>query len=86
MSILVHIKVLKPIDLYFVNKNVFFNQNFPVNDLIKCDENSNTEYWFIHTMKEADQIKRKGQMMENLECEEFKQLWNSFLHGTILYI
>lgn len=36
---------------------------------------------FIQTVKEADQIKHKGRIIEDMKKDDHKKLWNSLVLG-----
>uniref|UniRef100_A0A915J3Z4 Autophagy protein 5 n=1 Tax=Romanomermis culicivorax TaxID=13658 RepID=A0A915J3Z4_ROMCU len=54
-------------------------KNYPENEL-ECDDKCNVEFIFIQTLKEADQMKHRGHVIENLQCHDYKQLWNNFIY------
>jgi autophagy-related protein 5 len=52
---------------------------FPVNELIHFPDKKSIEAHYMATLKEADALKHKGQVIGNMQEHYHKQLWNSLL-------
>lgn len=57
---------------------VHFDQ-FPEQDLIRFPNQESIEAHYMSTVKEADALKHKGQMISEMQRRDHKQLWNSLL-------
>uniref|UniRef100_A0A8C1EBX6 Autophagy protein 5 n=1 Tax=Cyprinus carpio carpio TaxID=630221 RepID=A0A8C1EBX6_CYPCA len=56
------------------NVTVHF-KNFPEHDLLHCTSNSVIEAHFMSCIKEADALKHKGQVINDMQKKDHKQLW-----------
>jgi autophagy-related protein 5 len=52
---------------------------FPENELIRFPDKESIEAHYMSTLKEADALKHKGQIMGDMQKRDHKQLWNSLL-------
>ena len=52
---------------------------FPENELIRFPEKESIEAHYMSTLKEADALKHKGQIIGDMQKRDHKQLWNSLL-------
>ncbi|UJR37955.1 hypothetical protein I4U23_030639 [Adineta vaga] len=52
---------------------------FPENELIRFSDKESIEGYYMSTLKEADALKHKGQIVGDMRKRDHKQLWNSFL-------
>jgi autophagy-related protein 5 len=52
---------------------------FPENDLIRFPDKEAIEAHFMSTLKEADALKHKGQIIGDMQKRDHKQLWNSLV-------
>jgi len=52
---------------------------FPENDLIRFPDKESIEGHYMSTLKEADALKHKGQIIGDMQKRDHKQLWNSLL-------
>uniref|UniRef100_A0A672GRD1 Uncharacterized protein n=1 Tax=Salarias fasciatus TaxID=181472 RepID=A0A672GRD1_SALFA len=50
-------------------------KNFPDSDLLHCPSNSVIEAHFMSSIKEADALKHKGQVVNDMQKKDHKQLW-----------
>ncbi|XP_034030292.1 autophagy protein 5 isoform X1 [Thalassophryne amazonica] len=50
-------------------------KNFPDRDLLHCPCNSVIEAHFMSSIKEADALKHKGQVINDMQKKDHKQLW-----------
>ncbi|KAK1171154.1 autophagy protein 5 isoform X1, partial [Acipenser oxyrinchus oxyrinchus] len=50
-------------------------QNFPEKDLLHCTSNYVIEAHFMSCIKEADVLKHKGQVINEMQKKDHKQLW-----------
>jgi autophagy-related protein 5 len=52
---------------------------FPENELIRFPDKDSIEAHYMSTLKEADALKHKGQIISDMQKRDHKQLWNSLL-------
>jgi autophagy-related protein 5 len=52
---------------------------FPENELIHFPDKESIEAHYMSTLKEADALKHKGQIISDMQKRDHKQLWNSLL-------
>ncbi|CAF1089063.1 unnamed protein product [Adineta ricciae] len=52
---------------------------FPENELIRFPDRESIEAYYMSTLKEADALKHKGQIIGDMQRRDHKQLWNSLL-------
>jgi len=52
---------------------------FPESELIRFPDKESIEAYFMSTLKEADALKHKGQIIGDMRERDHKQLWNSLL-------
>jgi autophagy-related protein 5 len=52
---------------------------FPEGELIRFPDKESMEAYFMSTLKEADALKHKGQIIGDMQKRDHKQLWNSLL-------
>lgn len=50
-------------------------KNFPQRDLLHCPSNSVIEAHFMSSIKEADALKHKSQVVNDMQKKDHKQLW-----------
>ncbi|XP_016383287.1 autophagy protein 5 [Sinocyclocheilus rhinocerous] len=50
-------------------------KNFPERDLLHCPSNSVIEAHFMSCIKEADALKHKSQVINDMQKKDHKQLW-----------
>uniref|UniRef100_A0A3B3SR57 Autophagy protein 5 n=1 Tax=Paramormyrops kingsleyae TaxID=1676925 RepID=A0A3B3SR57_9TELE len=50
-------------------------KNFPLQDLLHCPSNSVIEAHFMSCIKEADALKHKGAVVNEMQKKDHKQLW-----------
>ncbi|KAG7475257.1 hypothetical protein JOB18_028283 [Solea senegalensis] len=50
-------------------------KNFPDQDLLHCSSNSVVEAHFMSSIKEADALKHKSQVINDMQKKDHKQLW-----------
>uniref|UniRef100_A0A3P9Q3P9 Autophagy protein 5 n=1 Tax=Poecilia reticulata TaxID=8081 RepID=A0A3P9Q3P9_POERE len=50
-------------------------KNFPDQDLLHCPSNSIVEAHFMSSIKEADSLKHKSQVVNDMQKKDHKQLW-----------
>ncbi|XDV40971.1 hypothetical protein PO909_009940, partial [Leuciscus waleckii] len=50
-------------------------KNFPEHDLLHCTSNSVIEAHFMSSIKEADALKHKSQVINDMQKKDHKQLW-----------
>ncbi|XP_033740992.1 autophagy protein 5-like [Pecten maximus] len=55
-------------------------QCFPEEDLLHCSSKEVVESHFISTVKEADTLKHRGQVINSMQKRDHKQLWSGLLH------
>lgn len=70
-------------DLHGNSKNLPWNltvhyQNFPEDELLHCPSKDAVESHFISTLKEADVLKHRGQVINGMQKKDHKQLWTGF--------
>lgn len=56
-------------------------QNFPDRDLLHCQSNSTVEAHFMSSIKEADALKHKSQVINDMQKKDHKQLWMGLQNG-----
>lgn len=56
-------------------------QNFPDHDLLHCLSNSIVEAHFMSCIKEADALKHKSQVVNDMQKKDHKQLWMGLQNG-----
>lgn len=56
-------------------------QNFPDHDLLHCPSNSIIEAHFMSSIKEADALKHKSQVVNDMQKKDHKQLWMGLQNG-----
>ncbi|XP_063598057.1 autophagy protein 5-like [Penaeus indicus] len=49
--------------------------HFPEHELIKCSSREVVESHFLSSLKEADGLKHRGQIITNMQSKDHKQLW-----------
>lgn len=52
---------------------------FPENEIIRFPDKESIEAHFMTTLKEADALKHRGQIIGDMQKRDHKQLWNSLL-------
>lgn len=58
--------------------NVHFSK-FPEQELIRFPDKESIEAFYMNTLKEADALKHKGDIIGGMHKRDHKQLWNSFV-------
>ena len=53
--------------------------NFPEGEIIRFPDKESVEAHYMSTLKEADALKHKGQIVGDMQKRDHKQLWNSLL-------
>jgi len=61
------------------NLTVHF-QNYPSEELMRCGSRDVVEAHFMSTVKEADALKRKSQVINGMQKKDHKQLWMGLLN------
>lgn len=56
-------------------------QSFPDSDLLHCPSNSVIEAHFMSSIKEADALKHKSQVVNDMQKKDHKQLWMGLQNG-----
>ncbi|ELU00231.1 hypothetical protein CAPTEDRAFT_151400 [Capitella teleta] len=56
-------------------------QNFPDGDLLECHSKDAVEAHFMSTVKEADSLKHRSQIINTMQRKDHKQLWSALLNG-----
>lgn len=56
-------------------------QNFPDHDLLHCPSSSVIEAHFMSSIKEADALKHKSQVVNDMQKKDHKQLWMGLQNG-----
>lgn len=56
-------------------------QHFPDRDLLRCSSSAVIEAHFMSTIKEADAFKHKGQVINDMQKKDHKQLWMGLQNG-----
>uniref|UniRef100_A0A3Q1AZP3 Autophagy protein 5 n=1 Tax=Amphiprion ocellaris TaxID=80972 RepID=A0A3Q1AZP3_AMPOC len=56
-------------------------KNFPDHDLLHCPSNSVIEAHFMSSIKEADALKHKSQVVNDMQKKDHKQLWMGLQNG-----
>lgn len=56
-------------------------QDFPEEDLIRCSTRSAIESSFISTIKEADTLKHRGDIMSSLQKKDHNMLWTGLVNN-----
>lgn len=51
-------------------------RDFPERDLLRCPSRDAVEAHFMSSVKEADALKHKAQVINNMQKRDHKQLWN----------
>ncbi|KAG9342721.1 hypothetical protein JZ751_015583 [Albula glossodonta] len=57
--------------------------DFPERDLLHCPSNSVIEAHFMSSIKEADALKHKGQVVNEMQKKDHKQLWMGLQNGDL---
>lgn len=57
-------------------------QSFPEHDLLHCPSHSVIEAHFMSSIKEADALKHKSQVVNDMQKKDHKQLWMGLQNGT----
>lgn len=55
-------------------------QEFPDDELLHCPSKDAVESQFMSTLKEADCLKHKGQVINSMQKKDHKLLWTGLLH------
>lgn len=76
---LVHHKILYIFDRFCKLRLIL--QDFPERDLLHCPSSSVIEAHFMSSMKEADALKHKGQIINDMQKKDHKQLWMGLQNG-----
>lgn len=68
-------------DLYGNPENLPWNltvhfKDFPEDKLMHCPKEDAVESFFMSSLKEADFIKHRGSVMNNMQARDHRQLWN----------
>ncbi|MED6249567.1 autophagy protein 5 [Ataeniobius toweri] len=58
-------------------------KNFPDQDLLHCSSNSVVEAHFMSSIKEADALKHKSQVVNDMQKKDHKQLWMGLHNGKM---
>lgn len=61
--------------------SLFFVQNFPEDELLHCHKKEVIEAHFMSSIKEADVLKHRGQVINNMQKRDHKQLWSGLQNG-----
>lgn len=63
------------------NKFSCWFQDFPEEELLHCVSKDAVESHFMSSIKEADSLKHRGQVINSMQKRDHKQLWTGLLHG-----
>jgi len=58
-------------------------ENFPEKEIIHCSSKDAIRSHFMSSIKEADALKHKGQIINNMQEKDHHQLYLGFSNGTI---
>lgn len=56
-------------------------KNFPEDELLHCPNKEAVEAHFMATVKEADVLKHRSQVINGMQKKDHKQLWTGFQNG-----
>lgn len=56
-------------------------QRFPEEEVIRCTSKDVVESQFMQMVKEADQIKHRGEIISVMQKKDHKQLWSGLASG-----
>lgn len=65
----------------FLLSYLFSLQNFPEKDLLHCHSKDVIEAHFMASIKEADALKHKSQVINEMQKKDHKQLWMGLQNG-----
>nr|KAG5711007.1 hypothetical protein BaRGS_013741 [Batillaria attramentaria] len=76
-------------DLYGDPKNLPWHltvhyENFPEDELLHCPSKEAVEAHFMATVKEADALKHRSQVINGMQKKDHKQLWTGFQNGRVV--
>lgn len=54
--------------------------DFPAKDIVRCNTKSQIETSFMSSIKEADELKHKGSVIQNMVKKDHNQLWSSLVN------
>uniref|UniRef100_A0A914X3Q0 Autophagy protein 5 n=1 Tax=Plectus sambesii TaxID=2011161 RepID=A0A914X3Q0_9BILA len=55
-------------------------KKFPEDDIIRCAGRDALESMFMQSLKEADQLKHRGEIVNTMQKRDHKQLWNGLVN------
>jgi autophagy-related protein 5 len=55
--------------------NTFNVQDFPEEELVRCNSRASIESIFMSSLKEADALKHRSQVMSSMQKKDHNQLW-----------
>ncbi|KAJ8026560.1 Autophagy protein 5 [Holothuria leucospilota] len=58
-------------------------KNFPEDELLHCLKKEVIEAHFMSSIKEADVLKHRGQVINNMQKRDHKQLWSGLQNGNL---
>lgn len=58
---------------------------FPDDIIFRCPNRETVEAHFMSSLKEADVLKHRGTVMQNMQKKDHTQLWLGLVNGTIFY-
>ena len=59
-------------------------QNFPEDELLHCPSKEAVEAHFMGTVKEADALKHRSQVINGMQKKDHKQLWTGVQNGELM--
>ena len=59
-------------------------QNFPEDELLHCPNKEAVEAHFMGTVKEADALKHRSQIINGMQKKDHKQLWTGVQNGEFV--
>ena len=59
-------------------------QNFPEDELLHCPSKEAVEAHFMGTVKEADAMKHRSQIINGMQKKDHKQLWTGVQNGEFV--
>jgi len=61
-------------------------QDFPEDELIHCTSREAVESHFMSTIKEADSLKHRSNIINGMQKKDHKQMWMGLVNGKVLIV
>ena len=58
-------------------------EDYPTSEILRCPSKDAIRSQFMSAIKEADALKHKGQIINNMQEKDHHQLWLGFQNGNL---